>query len=72
MTHLKWRGERNGKSIFQKNTKGGLEKIKDAPRPCLSPEHNPPSHMVCEPGTYRYTCPMCGEITEFEVPMILC
>lgn len=53
--------------------KGGLKKISGPPKsPCLSPEHNPPSHMVFEPGTYEYTCPKCGKVTIFTVPLITC
>ena len=51
---------------------GGLRKIADAKPPCLSPEHNPPSHISLPPGTYEHTCPACGETTTFEVPMIIC
>lgn len=46
---------------------GGLRKIADAPRPCLSPEHNPPSMIVLEPGVYEYTCPSCGKTVTFTV-----
>lgn len=49
---------------------GGLEKIGDAPKPCLSPQHNPPMHIRLEPGTYKYTCPNCGQVTVFSVPTI--
>jgi hypothetical protein len=35
--------------------------------PCLSTEHNPPSHMVLQPGTYEYICPSCGRKTVFHV-----
>lgn len=49
------------------NYKGGLEKIEHKPKPCLHPEHRPPSMMVYEPGTYRYTCPICGKVTVFTV-----
>jgi len=48
----------------------GLEKIKDAEKPCSHPGHNPPMHIVLTPGTYRYTCPACGKVTEFKVPLI--
>jgi hypothetical protein len=51
---------------------GGLEKIREAPVPCLHPGHNPPMNIVLQPGTYRYTCPGCGHSVEFEVPMITC
>ena len=47
-----------------------LEKIANAPKHCLSPEHDPPSHMVLDPGTYKYTCPMCGEAVTFTVPSV--
>ena len=53
------------------NEKGGLKKIKDI-KPCLSPEHDPPSFMVYEPGEYEYTCPSCGRTIRFVVPAITC
>ena len=44
-------------------------KIRDAsPPPCLSPEHEPPKHMVFEPGTYEHECPACGRKIVFTVP----
>lgn len=48
-----------------------LEKIKDAPRPCLSPDHKPPTQIVLEPGTYKHTCPDCGKVTVFTVPTVI-
>ncbi len=50
----------------------GLEKIGDIPNSCLSPEHNPPSMIVLEPGLYRYTCPACGNVVEFTVGRTIC
>lgn len=44
-----------------------LRKIGDFPRPCLHPEHNPPSMIVLEPGIYEHTCPGCGHRTTFTV-----
>lgn len=44
-----------------------LKKIAEAPKPCTSSEHNPPSMMVYEPGTYEYACPSCGKVTWFSV-----
>jgi len=38
---------------------------------CLSLEHSSPSHMFYEPGTYEWTCPVCGEKTVFTVPKII-
>lgn len=49
---------------------GGLRRIADAPRPCLSPEHNPPSRIYLEAGSYEYVCPSCGHKTTFSVPLI--
>lgn len=49
-------------------TSGGLCKIAGAPpEPCMSPEHNPPMHIVLEAGTYEYTCPVCGHKQVFTV-----
>ena len=50
-----------------------LRKIKTPSRQdkCLNAEHNPPSHIVLEAGTYEYICPSCGKKTIFEVPQIL-
>lgn len=52
------------------SAKGGLRKIKDAEQPCLHPEHNPPMHIYLTAGTYEYTCPCCGKVTTFTVPLI--
>lgn len=57
---------------FYVNYQSGLKKISDAPRPCLSGEHNPPSMIVLQPGTYEYTCPMCGYKTTFSVHATTC
>jgi hypothetical protein len=39
---------------------------------CLHPEHNPPSHIVLEPGDYIYSCPECGKEKVLSVPLITC
>ena len=54
---------------------GGLKRISNNEwdeKPCLSPEHNPPTHIVLQPGTYEYTCPSCGKTVRFIVPSITC
>ena len=59
------------KVVPSENTAGGLRKIADAESaPCMSPEHNPPMHIVLEPGTYGYVCPACGQQTTFVVPCV--
>ena len=45
-----------------------LRKIKDFPKVCKHPEHNPPTMIVLEVGVYEYTCPSCGKVTIFTVP----
>lgn len=40
---------------------------KDVERPCLHPTHNPPMHIVLEPGLYEHTCPACGKSQRFSV-----
>lgn len=53
--------------------KGGLRKIANPPPPpCRSPEHDPPRMIVLEPGTYEYTCPLCGKVQIFTVPTTYC
>jgi hypothetical protein len=52
-----------------------LKKINDKPngyigKICRHSEHNPPMHIVLEPGTYEYICPGCGNKTVFDVPLI--
>lgn len=33
---------------------------------CLSPMHNPPGHMVFQPGyVHTWTCPACGKSIQF-------
>jgi hypothetical protein len=54
------------------STGSGLRKIKDAEKPCMHPEHNPPSMIVLSPGTYEHTCPGCGNTVIFTVPLITC
>lgn len=44
-----------------------VRKIADAPRPCLHPEHNPPSHLSLPPGTYEHVCPACKTPLVFHV-----
>ena len=39
---------------------------------CLSTEHNPPSHIVLQPGTHTYECPACGQKTTFTVQGYSC
>lgn len=56
--------------VYKKPSEGGLRKIRDIPAPCLSDEHDPPKHMVLEPGGYEWTCPACKAVTYFTVPLI--
>lgn len=44
-----------------------LKKIADLPKTCMSPEHNPPGHIVLSPGIWEHTCPGCGDTTTFTV-----
>jgi hypothetical protein len=37
-------------------------------RPCMHPEHNPPSHIVLQPGLHVWVCPGCGQETSIAVP----
>ena len=37
---------------------------------CKSPEHNPPMHIVLQPGNYEWTCPQCGNVQIIIVPEI--
>jgi len=48
------------------------KKIADASIPCFHPGHNPPMHMVLEPGTYEHTCPSFGKKKVFKVPIVTC
>lgn len=51
--------------------RGGLKRIGEAKQPCISPEHNPPMHIVLPAGIYEYTCPSCGEKQTFEVQEVV-
>lgn len=44
-----------------------LIKIADEKPPCRHPEHDPPSMIVLDPGTYEHTCPGCQKKTVFHV-----
>ena len=39
-------------------------------KPCYNPEHNPPTHIVLQPGIHVYKCPGCGKETVINVPEI--
>lgn len=39
---------------------------------CLNLEHNPPMHIVLENGTYKHTCPGCGNVIVFTVNNPVC
>lgn len=39
---------------------------------CRDPEHNPPTHIVYEPGIWEHECPRCGRKVRFVVPRIEC
>jgi hypothetical protein len=47
-------------------------KIADLPKICRHPEHNPPTHMVYEPGIWEHVCPACKTVQTFTVspPML--
>ena len=47
-----------------------LKKIRDEKPPCRHPGHNPPGHMVYQPGMYEYTCPACGKKQVFRAPLV--
>lgn len=50
-----------------------LQKLSDnGSMPCLCPEHDPPMFFVYEPGTHKWTCPACGHVTVFTVPLVYC
>ena len=34
---------------------------------CMSPEHNPPAHIVLDAGVYEYQCPACGHKQIFTI-----
>lgn len=50
-----------------------IKKIEDKPfiikgkEPCKSPEHEPPTHVSLQPGTYEHKCPLCGDVRVFRV-----
>jgi hypothetical protein len=37
---------------------------------CMYPEHNPPMHIVLEPGEYEHECPACRKKQKIVVPLI--
>lgn len=38
----------------------------------LNPEHNPPTHICLEPGSYEHTCPGCGKTQQFTIQEHYC
>jgi hypothetical protein len=45
-----------------------FEPLDERDRPCTSPEHDPPSMLVQQPGTYTWKCPHCGREVTYVVP----
>lgn len=39
---------------------------------CIHPEHEPATMKYREPGVYRHTCPGCGNVQVFDVPLVTC
>ena len=37
---------------------------------CRHTEHNPATLKYREAGLYKHTCPACGEVQMFEIPLI--
>ena len=66
--------EIGGDFIVEDLKPGGFKKIEDynTKKVCLNPSHNPPSHMVLEPGLYEYVCPSCGHTVNINIPLITC
>jgi hypothetical protein len=54
--------------------RGGLRRLTGPSEvdPCQSPEHNPPSMLVYQPGWYEWECPACGHKQKFHVPGLTC
>lgn len=38
--------------------------------PCTDREHNPPTHIVLDPGIYTWKCPSCGKEETFTIPQV--
>lgn len=56
------------RKLTEKSEKGNTVKIAEPKNPgCMNHSHNPPSHMVYSPGTYKHTCPSCGHVIIFNV-----
>lgn len=51
-----------------RNVERQIEKYED--KSCRHPEHNPASMKYREAGKYEHTCPACGEVQVFEVPLV--
>lgn len=60
---------RTGRKWPKRRPEGGFKKVMDWPDHvvCRHPEHNPPGHIVLEPGIYHYTCPGCGHTRRIEI-----
>jgi len=57
---------------YNNGMKGGFKKISGPKQEkrCNASDHNPPSHVILEPGQYEYTCSSCGHTTTINVPEI--
>lgn len=39
---------------------------------CRDPEHDPPTHIVLEPGLYEHECPSCQRTVRFRIQRVIC
>lgn len=39
--------------------------------PCTHPDHSPSKDTKFEPGKYKHTCPACGGVQVFIVPVMM-
>ena len=48
-----------------------IEDQKTDKGPCLSPRHNPPTHICLPPGKYEWVCEDCGTVQVIIVPCVM-
>lgn len=54
------------------NEKKSTRQIAKPEIPCMHPGHQVPGFQVFPAGTHEHTCPSCGNVIVFTVPLIWC
>ncbi|MCK9154502.1 MAG: hypothetical protein M0P12_00160 [Paludibacteraceae bacterium] len=57
--------------IKEENMFNKKEDQKEYKKTCMSPTHNPPTHIYLTPGEHEWICEACGTVQIIVVPCVM-